>query len=94
MYFGGSDVTNIFDIEPYCNMSFRNSNVDSDEYMTHMRNAMIGPIEQGDSNVLIEQINKHSLTVVGSIYTTLDVTTDSDIRYKSNIEKLEDVRSR
>lgn len=94
MYFGGSDVTNIFDIEPYCNMSFRNSNVDSDEYMTHMRKAMIGPIEQGDSNVLIEQINKHSLTVVGSIYTTLDVTTDSDIRYKSNIEKLEDVRSK
>lgn len=94
MYFGGSDVTNMFDIEPYCNMTFTNSNVDNDEYMTHMRKAMIGPIEQGDSNVLLEQINKHSLTVVGSIYTTLDVTTDSDIRYKTNIEKLEDVRSK
>ena len=37
-------------------------------------------------------INSNVLTVGGSVYATHDVSTDSDISYKYNLEKMEDVR--
>ena len=40
----------------------------------------------------IAEINKNVLTVGGSVYASHDVSTDSDISYKYNLEKIQDVR--
>jgi len=42
----------------------------------------------GLANITTNYINNNSLIVVGNIYTTTDITTDSDISYKYNLTKI------
>lgn len=63
-------------------------NVATTEYLTHIRKLLVGYPD--DLN--LDDINSNVLTVGGSVYATHDVSTDSDISYKYNLEKIEDVR--
>lgn len=45
-------------------------------------------LANGIGSISSSYINNNSLIVIGSIYTTQDITTDSDISYKYNLEKI------
>ena len=70
---------------------YSNTNDDgvaTEEYLTHIRKLLVGYPDDLNLN----DINCNVLTVGGSVYATHDVSTDSDISYKYNLEKMEDVR--
>jgi hypothetical protein len=49
---------------------------------------IIGNDNNGLANITPNYIDTNSLIVVGNIYTTVDITTDSDISYKYNFKKI------
>jgi hypothetical protein len=89
IYIGKPENTTIFDIDNiYCNINL-NDSIETIEHLTHIRKLFIGYPELSSN---IDTINKNVLTVGGSVYASHDVSTDSDISYKYNLEKIEDVR--
>jgi hypothetical protein len=66
----------------------KDTNVATEEHLTHIRKLLVGYPD--DLNLV--DINSNVLTVGGSVYATHDVSTDSDISYKYNLEKIEDAR--
>ena len=76
------------DISEYCNIN-PNDDTSIPENLIHIRKLFIGYPELASN---IEEINKNVLTVGGSVYASHDVSTDSDISYKYNLEKIQDVR--
>jgi hypothetical protein len=87
IYIGKPDNTRIIESE-YCNIH-RNSGSNTIEHLIHIRKLFIGYPELASN---IDTINRNVLTVGGSVYASHDVSTDSDISYKYNLEKIEDVR--
>ena len=71
----------------YSNIN-KDTNVYTEEHLTHIRKLLVGYPD----DFTLESINSNVLTVGGSVYATHDVSTDSDISYKYNLEKMEDVR--
>tara|TARA_B000000475_G_scaffold272139_1_gene272124 strand:+ start:2098 stop:5670 length:3573 start_codon:yes stop_codon:yes gene_type:complete len=92
IYVGRSESDSIFDnlSGSFSNFDI-NNNIYTEEYLTHIRKLVIGyPSYFSDYN----KINNNVLTIGGSVYATHDVSTDSDISYKYNFEKIEDVRNK
>lgn len=87
IFIGNPSNSNIFEngFTYYSNIK---DNVETAEYLTHIRKLLVGYPD--DLN--LDDINSNVLTVGGSVYATHDVSTDSDISYKYNLEKIEDVR--
>jgi len=71
----------------YSNMN-KETGIFIEEHLTHIRKLLVGYPDDLNSN----DINSNVLTVGGSVYATHDVSTDSDISYKYNLEKIEDAR--
>ena len=90
MYFGGSDTCNVFNMYP----EFEYYNNGVNENMVHARKMLIGKIEDVDETSYKNVINNYSTMIVGKLYTTEDVTTDSDKSYKSEFKKLDNVRNK
>jgi hypothetical protein len=92
IYIGRSENDSIFDNLSGSFSNFDvNNNIYTEEYLTHIRKLVIGyPGYFADYN----KINNNVLTIGGSVYATHDVSTDSDISYKYNFEKIEDVRNK
>ena len=76
------------DISECCNIN-PNDDTSIPENLIHIRKLFIGYPELASN---IAEINKNVLTVGGSVYASHDVSTDSDISYKYNLEKIQDVR--
>ena len=89
IFIGNPNNSNIKDkgFTHYSNIN-KDTNVYTEEYLTHIRKLLVGYPD--DLN--LDDINSNVLTVGGSVYATHDVSTDSDISYKYNLEKMEDVR--
>ena len=89
IFIGKPDNSNITEkgFTHYSNIN-KDTNVATEEYLTHIRKLIVGYPD--DLN--LDDINSNVLTVGGSVYATHDVSTDSDISYKYNLEKIEDVR--
>lgn len=87
IFIGNPSNSNIFEngFTYYLNIK---DNVETAEYLTHIRKLLVGYPDDLNLN----NINSNVLTVGGSVYATHDVSTDSDISYKYNLEKIEDVR--
>lgn len=89
IYIGKPDNNSIFNVDTeYSNIN-KNDGTNTIEYLTHIRKLFIGYPELSSN---IDTINKNVLTIGGSVYASHDVSTDSDISYKYNLEKIEDVR--
>ena len=87
IFIGKQDNSNIVD-KGYQTYSNIKDGVETIEYLTHIRKLLVGYPD--DLN--LDDINSNVLTVGGSVYATHDVSTDSDISYKYNLEKIKDVR--
>ena len=87
IFIGKPDNSNIAERE-YQNYSNIKDGEETIEHLTHIRKLLVGYPD--DLN--LDDINSNVLTVGGSVYATHDVSTDSDISYKYNLEKIEDVR--
>lgn len=89
IFIGNPDNSNIVEkgFTHYSNIN-KDTNVATAEYLTHIRKLLVGYPDDLNLN----DINSNVLTVGGSVYATHDVSTDSDISYKYNLEKIEDVR--
>lgn len=87
IFIGKDGNSNIIDKE-FQNYSNIKDGVETTEYLTHIRKLLVGYPD----DLTLESINSNVLTVGGSVYATHDVSTDSDISYKYNLEKMEDVR--
>ena len=97
-----TDITKIFDILPYCKIGGDiNSYSCNVIYPDGTRNNVSFQIDGkciianntynksgGIGSISSDYISKNSLIVIGNIYTTQDITTDSDISYKYNLEKI------
>lgn len=90
MYFGGSDTCNVFNMYP--DVEYYNGDVS--ENMVHARKMLIGKVEDVEETSYKNVINNYSTMIVGKLYTTEDVTTDSDRSYKSGLKKLDNVRNK
>jgi len=87
IFIGKPDNSNIAERE-YQNYSNIKDGEETIEYLTHIRKLLVGYPDA----LNLDDINSNVLTVGGSVYATHDVSTDSDISYKYNLEKIEDVR--
>ena len=87
IYIGKPENTRIIG-SSYCNIN-RNDSIETIEHLIHIRKLFIGYPELASN---IDTINRNVLTVGGSVYASHDVSTDSDISYKYNLEKIQDVR--
>ena len=87
IFIGNPNNSNIAERE-YQNYSNIKDGEETIEHLTHIRKLLVGYPD--DLN--LDDINSNVLTVGGSVYATHDVSTDSDISYKYNLEKMEDVR--
>ena len=87
IFIGNPNNSNIAERE-YQNYSNIKDGVATEEHLTHIRKLLVGYPD----DFTLESINSNVLTVGGSVYATHDVSTDSDISYKYNLEKMEDVR--
>tara|TARA_B100001778_G_scaffold74576_1_gene59758 strand:+ start:4255 stop:7890 length:3636 start_codon:yes stop_codon:yes gene_type:complete len=89
IYIGNPNNSNILDnYVNFCNIH-PTTKENTEEYLTHIRKLIIG---YPDDFTSIDKINSNVLTIGGSVYATHDVSTDSDIAYKYNLEKIEDAR--
>lgn len=89
IYMGNPDNSNILDnYVNFCNIH-PTTKENTEEYLTHIRKLIIG---YPDDFTSINKINSNVLTIGGSVYATHDVSTDSDIAYKYNLEKIENAR--
>jgi hypothetical protein len=89
IYIGNPDNSNILDnYVNFCNIH-PTTKENTEEYLTHIRKLIIG---YPDDFTSINKINSNVLTIGGSVYATHDVSTDSDIAYKYNLEKIENAR--
>tara|TARA_B110001450_G_scaffold47489_1_gene44200 strand:+ start:7626 stop:11294 length:3669 start_codon:yes stop_codon:yes gene_type:complete len=88
IYIGNPDNSNILNnYVDFCNIH-PTTKENTEEYLTHIRKLIIGYPD----DIPLEKINSNVLTIGGSVYATHDVSTDSDIAYKYNLEKIEDAR--
>ena len=89
IFIGNPNNSNIKDkgFAHYSNIN-KDTDVYTEEHLTHIRKLLVGYPD----DFTLESINSNVLTVGGSVYATHDVSTDSDISYKYNLEKMEDVR--
>jgi len=89
IFIGNPDNSNIKDkgFKHYSNIN-KDTGTATEEYLTHIRKLLVGYPD----DLPLDKINSNVLTVGGSVYATHDVSTDSDISYKYNLEKIEDVR--
>ena len=88
IFIGKDGNSNIKDKEFAHYSNINNDGAATEEYLTHIRKLLVGYPD----DFTLESINSNVLTVGGSVYATHDVSTDSDISYKYNLEKMEDVR--
>lgn len=90
IFIGNPNNSNIKDkgFTRYSNIN-KDTKVETEEYLTHIRKLLVGYPDDFNN---LDDINSNVLTVGGSVYATHDVSTDSDISYKYNLEKIEDVR--
>jgi hypothetical protein len=89
IFIGNPNNSNIVDkgFTHYSNTN-KDTGTATEEYLTHIRKLLVGYPD----DLPLDKINSNVLTVGGSVYATHDVSTDSDISYKYNLEKIEDVR--
>ena len=88
IYIGNPDNSNILNnYVDFCNIH-PTTKENTEEYLTHIRKLIIGYPD----DIPLDKINNNVLTIGGSVYATHDVSTDSDIAYKYNLEKIEDAR--
>ena len=90
IFIGNPDNSNINEkgFTHYSNIN-KDTGIATEEYLTHIRKLLVGYPDDFNN---LNDINSNVLTVGGSVYATHDVSTDSDISYKYNLEKIEDVR--
>lgn len=90
LFFGIDGINhNLFDI--YSSNEVYNA---TKENVVHIRKLVIGQTESIPQNniydnSLLNIMEDHSVVVVGSLYSTKDIQTDSDIRYKENLKIIE-----
>lgn len=93
VFMGKTDNTNIlsqFD----ANFVFTNNPPGGDtivENLTHVRKIAVGMPEVYD---VTSMLNDHVMTVAGSVYASVDITTDSDMAYKHSLEKIDTPRQK
>lgn len=92
IYIGNNNNSNLFDIhQNFCNIH-PDTGITTSENTTHIRKLVIGYPE--DILLNIDKINANVLTIGGSVYATNDISTDSDISYKYDLEKINNCKDK